>query len=44
MHERASLVDFNTLVVEATGKPLAPDALLRHLRTRYLEEPAPGEG
>ncbi len=44
VHERASLVDFNTLVVEATGKPLAPDALLRHLRARYLEEPAPGEG
>ena len=44
VHERASLADFNTLVVEATGKPLAPDALLRHLRARYLEEPAPGAG
>jgi carboxypeptidase Taq len=42
VHARASLVDFDTLVREATGRPLAVDALLRHLRRRYLEEPAPG--
>ena len=41
VHERASLVEFNDLVVEATGKPPSADAFMRHVRRRYLEEPAP---
>ena len=42
VHARASLVGFNELVVEATGAPLSADAFKRHIRKRYLEEPAPG--
>ena len=41
LHERASLVSFNDLVTEATGRPLSADAFKRHVRRRYLEEPAP---
>ncbi len=41
VHERASFVDFRTLVTEATGAPLSADAFQRHVRERYLEEPAP---
>jgi carboxypeptidase Taq len=41
VHERASLVDFATLVQDATGGPLAADAFKRHVTQRYLEEPAP---
>ncbi len=41
VHARASLVDFATLVTEATGRPLATDAFKRHLTRRYLEEPGP---
>jgi len=41
VHERASFVDFATLVTEATGKPLGAEAFKRHVRTRYLEEAAP---
>jgi carboxypeptidase Taq len=41
VHERASLVDFATLVREAAGAPLSADAYKRHVRRRYLEEPAP---
>ena len=40
VHERASLVDFATLVGEATGAPLSAEAYKRHVRRRYLEEPA----
>jgi carboxypeptidase Taq len=39
IHERASLVGFQTLVQEATGAPLSAEAFKRHLRRRYLEEP-----
>lgn len=39
VHERASLVDFSTLVGEATGAPLSAAAFKRHARRRYLEEP-----
>ena len=41
VHERASLVGFIDLVVDATGAPLATDAFKRHIRLRYLEETAP---
>ncbi len=41
VHARASLVDFATLVGEATGGPLSVEAFERHLTKRYLEEPAP---
>ncbi|HXQ10043.1 MAG TPA: carboxypeptidase M32 [Caulobacteraceae bacterium] len=41
VHERASLVDFATLVGEATGAPLSAGAYKRHIRRRYLEEAAP---
>jgi carboxypeptidase Taq len=39
VHERASLVSFDTLVREATGAPLSAEAFKRHVRRRYLEEP-----
>jgi len=39
VHARASLVDFATLVEDATGAPLSAAAFLRHVRRRYLEEP-----
>jgi carboxypeptidase Taq len=39
VHERASLVSFDTLGREATGAPLSAEAFKRHIRTRYLEEP-----
>ena len=42
VHERASLIDFSTLVSEATGRPLDTGAFKRHLTRRYLEEAAPG--
>lgn len=41
IHARASQVPFATLVEESTGAPLSAAALKRHLRKRYLEEPAP---
>ncbi|HEX4095518.1 MAG TPA: hypothetical protein VHX64_02260, partial [Caulobacteraceae bacterium] len=41
VHERASLVEFKDLVLEASGAPLSADAFKRHLRRRYLEEAAP---
>ena len=41
VHARASLVSFSELVIEATGAPLSADAFKRHVRRRYLEEPAP---
>jgi carboxypeptidase Taq len=41
VHERASLVGFDTLVREATGAPLSAEAYLRHVKKRYLEEAAP---
>ena len=41
VHARASLVGFDQLVTEATGASLSADAFLRHVRRRYLEEPAP---
>ena len=41
IHERASLVDFATLVRDATGAPLTAAAFKRHVTRRYLEEPAP---
>jgi carboxypeptidase Taq len=41
VHARASLVSFKELVAEASGAPLSAAAFLRHVRRRYLEEPAP---
>lgn len=41
IHQRASQVPFDELVRDATGAPLTAAALQRHLRRRYLEEPAP---
>jgi carboxypeptidase Taq len=38
VHERASLVSFETLVSEATGAQLSAEAFKRHVRRRYLEE------
>lgn len=43
VHRKASLQSFNEIVVNATGHPLNAEALKRHLRRRYLEEPIPGE-
>jgi carboxypeptidase Taq len=39
IHARASLVDFETLVLDATGAPLSAEPFKAHLRRRYLEEP-----
>jgi carboxypeptidase Taq len=39
VHERASLVSFADLVVEASGAPLGAEAFKRHVKQRYLEEP-----
>jgi carboxypeptidase Taq len=39
VHARASLVDFDTLVREATGAALSAEPFKAHLRRRYLEEP-----
>jgi carboxypeptidase Taq len=39
VHERASFVDFATLVGDATGAPLSAEAYKGHARRRYLEEP-----
>ena len=41
VHQRASLIDFATLVTDATGGSLSTDAFKRHVKRRYLEEPAP---
>ena len=41
VHERASLTYFAKLVGDATGAPLSAAAFKRHVRRRYLEEPAP---
>ncbi len=41
VHARASLVSFADLVADATGAPLSAEAFKRHVRRRYLEEPAP---
>ena len=41
VHARASLVPFAELVSDATGAPLTADAFKRHIRRRYVEEPAP---
>jgi carboxypeptidase Taq len=41
VHERASLVDFATLVADATGGSLGAEAFKHHIRRRYLEEAAP---
>jgi carboxypeptidase Taq len=41
VHKRSSQISFSSLVEDATGAPLSADALKRHLRRRYLEEPAP---
>jgi len=38
IHARASLVDFATLVKDATGRPLGTEAYKRHIKRRYLEE------
>lgn len=40
-HGRASEVSFSQLVHDATGAPLSAAALKRHLRARYIDEPAP---
>jgi carboxypeptidase Taq len=42
IHHRASQVPFDTLVQQSSGAPLSAAALKRHLRRRYLDEPAPG--
>ena len=39
IHHRASLVSFDEIVRDATGKSFSAGALKRHLRRRYLEEP-----
>ncbi|HEY5071464.1 MAG TPA: carboxypeptidase M32 [Caulobacteraceae bacterium] len=41
IHERASLIDFASLVGQATGRPLDTGAFKRHLTRRYLEEAQP---
>jgi carboxypeptidase Taq len=38
VHEQGSLYDTNGVLTRATGSPLDPDVLLRHLRKRYLDE------
>jgi carboxypeptidase Taq len=44
VHQRASLLPFADLVMEATGAALSADALKRHLAGRYLAEAGPGAG
>lgn len=39
IHEQASLKSFDDIVIAATGSKLSGQALKRHLRTRYLDEP-----
>jgi carboxypeptidase Taq len=41
VHGRGSLLGFNDLLREATGKPLDPRDFQAHLRARYLPEAAP---
>ncbi len=41
VHQRASLTDFASLVMDATGKPLGAAAFKAHVKRRYLEEPLP---
>jgi carboxypeptidase Taq len=41
VHQRASLTSFDALVRDATGASLTAEAFKRHVRRRYLEEPAP---
>ena len=36
IHARGSVMGFNELLAEATGKPLDPEYFLTHLRQRYL--------
>ena len=36
VHARGSLVETGTIIADATGAPLGPEAFLRHLRARYL--------
>jgi carboxypeptidase Taq len=36
VHEQGSLLDTRTLLARATGRPLAPQPFLDHLRSRYL--------
>ncbi len=38
IHDRGSLLSFNDLLREATGKALDPEDFLAHLRTRYLAQ------
>ena len=37
VHGKGSLLDFNSLLQEATGKPLDPTDFERHLTARYLQ-------
>ena len=38
VHQHGSIYDTNGILTRATGSPLDPDILLRHLRKRYLKE------
>lgn len=38
LHNKASLMSTDELLIEATGKPLGADAFKDHLRRRYLED------
>ncbi|MEM1138655.1 MAG: carboxypeptidase M32 [Pseudomonadota bacterium] len=38
IYSQACLMPFDDLVVQATGRPLSADSLLRHLRSRYVED------
>ena len=40
VHAKGSLLETDALIASATGRPLGLDAYLRHLRRRYLGEPA----
>lgn len=39
IHEKASLMSFDDIVIAATGSKLSGAALKRHVRARYLDEP-----
>jgi carboxypeptidase Taq len=41
IHRWGSQIPFSSLVEQASGGPLSSAALKRHLRRRYIEEPAP---
>ena len=36
IHSKGRLMDFDSLILSATGKPLSPHYLFKHLDKRYI--------